>query len=99
MKKRVAKKVSPRELEEIPGVGRKVAQYMRNIGINRVEDLKGKEADKLYAKLCKFTASPVDRCMLYVFRCAIYYAENSRHKPQLLKWWNWKVEAKSGKIL
>lgn len=28
----------------------------------------------------------VDRCMLYVFRCAVYY----EHDPELLKWWNWK---------
>ncbi|MHA2066255.1 MAG: hypothetical protein ACXABY_17925 [Candidatus Thorarchaeota archaeon] len=28
--------------------------------------------------------------MLYVFRCAIYYASNNEHDPQLLKWQNWK---------
>lgn len=28
----------------------------------------------------------------YVFRCAKYYAVNSEHDPELLKWWNWKDE-------
>ncbi|WP_367344139.1 helix-hairpin-helix domain-containing protein [Methanomethylovorans sp.] len=32
----------------------------------------------------------IDRCMLYVFRCAIYCASNEEHDPQLLKWWSWK---------
>ena len=79
-----------KQLEQIPGVGKKIAQDMRNIGINSVDDLKGREAEQLYQKLCDFKASPVDRCMLYVFRSAIYYAQNSRHDPELLKWWNWK---------
>ncbi|MBC8473125.1 MAG: pathogenicity locus, partial [Planctomycetes bacterium] len=29
-------------------------------------------------------------CMLYVLRCAVYYASNTEHDPDLLKWWNWK---------
>jgi hypothetical protein len=28
--------------------------------------------------------------VLYVFRCAVYFANNSTHDPELLKWWNWK---------
>ena len=79
-----------KELEQIPGVGKKIAHEMRNIGISSVEDIKGQKAERLYQELCEFKASPVDRCMLYVFRCAIYYAENTQHDPRLLKWWNWK---------
>ncbi len=78
------------QLEQIPGVGKKIAHYMRSIGINCVEDLKDQKAEQLYQRLCDFKASPVDRCMLYVFRSAVYYAENIRHDPELLKWWNWK---------
>ncbi|WP_394701143.1 helix-hairpin-helix domain-containing protein [uncultured Methanolobus sp.] len=32
----------------------------------------------------------LDRCMLYVFREAVYFASNEEHDPELLKWWNWK---------
>lgn len=31
-----------------------------------------------------------DRCVLYVFRCAVYYAEQEQHDPEKLKWWYWK---------
>ncbi|HCF85169.1 MAG TPA: hypothetical protein DEV72_08210, partial [Ktedonobacter sp.] len=34
---------------------------------------------------------------LYVFRCAVYYAPNEQHEPQLLKWWHWKDSQTSTK--
>lgn len=79
-----------KNLEQIPGVGKRIAQDMRNIGIHSVRQLKGKNPERLYNKLCDFKASPPDRCMLYVLRCAVYFASNTKHDPRLLKWWNWK---------
>ena len=84
------KQPSLKDLEQIPGIGKSIAQDLRNIGIRSVDELKGKKPDKLYKKLCNFKASPVDRCMLYVLRCAVYYASNTEHDPKLLKWRNWK---------
>jgi hypothetical protein len=78
------------ELEQIPGVGKSIAADLRQLGIASVRQLKGRNPEKLYRKLCRFRASPVDRCMLYVFRCAVYYASASDPDPELLKWWNWK---------
>ena len=82
--------MNEKELEHIPGVGKSISKDMRSIGIHSTNDLKGQKAEQLYQRLCEFKAFPVDRCMLYVFRCAIYYAENTQHEPRLLKWWNWK---------
>ncbi|WP_177734368.1 MULTISPECIES: helix-hairpin-helix domain-containing protein [Flavobacterium] len=33
-----------------------------------------------------------ERCLLYVFRCAVYFAETpmNRQDSEKLKWWNWK---------
>ncbi len=78
------------ELEQIPGVGKSIAQDLRHLGITSIDELKGKDPEQLYRRLCDFKASPVDRCMLYVLRCAVYYASNSDPDPELLKWWNWK---------
>jgi len=78
------------QLEQIPGVGKSIAQDMWDIGIRSVGQLKGQDPDKLYERLCERKASPVDRCVLYIFRCAVYYASSTDHKPELLKWWNWK---------
>ena len=83
-------KQTEKNLEQIPGVGKRIAREMQNIGISSVDQLKGKNPEKLYQKLSDFKAGPVDRCMLYVLRCAVYYASNTKHDPELLKWWNWK---------
>lgn len=78
------------ELREIPGVGASLAQDLRSLGIRKVADLKGRDPQALYDRLEKLTGSHQDRCVLYVFRCAVYYASRKRHDPEKLKWWNWK---------
>jgi hypothetical protein len=78
------------DLEQIPGVGEAIARHMQDIGISSASQLKGKSPERLYKKLCDFQAAPVDRCMLYVLRCAVYYVSNAERDPDLLNWWNWK---------
>jgi RecG-like helicase len=84
------RKSSLRELQTIPGVGQKTAEDFWQMGIRSVRDLRGKNPERLYKNLCAKKRTSVDRCMLYVIRCAVYYASAERHKPALLKWWNWK---------
>ncbi len=78
------------QLETIPGVGKSIANDLRSLGVLKVNDLIEKNPEKLYEDLCKKQYALIDRCVLYVFRCAVYYAENDTHNPDLLKWWNWK---------
>ena len=78
------------ELQTIPGVGKRIAQYLLYIGIGSVSDLKGKNPERLYAQSNRYSGVMQDRCLLYVFRCAVYYAEHIKHDPEKLKWWNWK---------
>jgi Pathogenicity locus len=77
-------------LEEIPGVGPAIAADLESLGINSVAQLKRRSPEALYKKLCDLTATRQDPCVLYTFRCAVYYAANARHDPEKLKWWNWK---------
>ncbi|MCB0275726.1 MAG: helix-hairpin-helix domain-containing protein [Calditrichaeota bacterium] len=81
---------SLKALMVIPGVGKSVAGDLRNLGITAVEQLKGKDPEELYQELCALQGLRIDRCMLYVFRCAIYYAETANPDPERLKWWHWK---------
>jgi predicted RecB family nuclease len=78
------------DLQTIPGVGKSIAKDLRNIGILCVSDLKGKNPEKLFAMSNRFEGKIQDRCLLYVFREAVYFAENKNHDPEKLKWWNWK---------
>jgi hypothetical protein len=79
-----------RHLQQIPGVGKTIAEDLWMLGIRSVRDLKGKDPEILYERLCERQGTRIDRCMLYVLRCAVYYASFDRHNPVLLKWWNWK---------
>ena len=78
-------------LQEIPGVGPSIAEDLASLGINKVSDLEHKDPESLYEQLMAHQAQYIDRCMLYVFRCAVYYAEGGRQPAKLL-WWNWKDE-------
>ena len=77
-------------LTAIPGVGKAVARILRNAGIYSPSDLKGKNPRALYDLSNKIAGRVQDKCLLYVFRCAIYFAETKNPKPALLQWWNWK---------
>ncbi len=82
-------KLNFKSLTEIPGIGKSIAIDLHNIGIHSVRDLKGKDPEILYGKSNAYTGKIQDRCLLYVFRCAVYYAEGGRNSEKL-KWWNWK---------
>ena len=85
-----ARRAALAELRKIPGVGQAIAGDFWNLGVRRIADLRRQDPEKLYARLCRLQGAPVDRCMLYVMRCAVYYAATADPKPELLKWWNWK---------
>jgi nucleotidyltransferase/DNA polymerase involved in DNA repair len=78
------------DLQIIPGVGKNIAQDLESIGIRSVADLKGWDPEKLYQKSNKLAGAVQDRCLLYVFRTAVYFAEHQNPNPERLKWWNWK---------
>lgn len=82
------------ELRGIPGVGAAVEADLRGLGIHRVRDLEGRDPEELYARLSARQGGPVDRCMLYVLRCAVYFAETPDGAPELMRWWAWKDAAK-----
>jgi hypothetical protein len=67
-----------RELQEIPGIGPSLAR-----------DLRGTDPEAMYRRLIRLRGVYQDRCVLYVFRCATYFASRTRHDPERLKWWNW----------
>jgi hypothetical protein len=85
-----AKQATIKEFQRIPGVGKSISQDLWNLGLRSVQELKDQDPEELYLKICTYQGTQVDRCMLYVFRCAVYYASNEQHDSELLKWWNWK---------
>jgi hypothetical protein len=98
MKQRARTTASPsrsdlRELMTVPGIGPSIATDLWGLGVRSVHQLHNRNPELLYTRLCSLAGRPVDRCVLYVFRCAVYYASHQRHQPHLLQWWNWKDRA------
>ena len=78
------------DLQDIPGVGERMERHMHNIGIRCVADLAGRDPEELYSLDCLKKGFQEDRCALYVYRCAVYFAEHEEREPEKLKWWYWK---------
>jgi len=79
-----------KDFRRIPGVGKTTALDLWNLGLRGVDDLRGRDPQALYEAQEALAGRHVDRCVLYVYRCAVYFAETASPDPEKLKWWNWK---------
>lgn len=78
------------DLKQIPGVGEKTERDLIELGYTSVSSLKGQNPEEMYRRECTLKGAKLDRCQLYVYRCAVYFAETENPEPEKLKWWNWK---------
>lgn len=78
------------ELRKIPGVGEKTEKDLIRLGYPSVSSLAGADPEEIYARDCAMRGMQIDRCQLYVYRCAVYFAKEPNPDPEKLKWWNWK---------
>lgn len=67
-----------------------MAADLHALGVHRAADLRGRDPQRLYDELEERAGAHVDRCVLYVFRCAVYWAEAGETDPVLTRWWSWK---------
>ena len=79
------------KLEDIPNVGKAVAQDLRDIGIQRPQQLKGKDGIKLYHKLNRVTGLRHDRCMADTFMAAVDFMNGGPSRP----WWDFTEKRKT----
>ena len=89
----VRRQAVPREairaLSVIPGIGPSLAADLYVLGIRDVASLKGRDPEQLYRELEQIVGTHVDRCVLYTFRCAVYFASAPNPRSEDLKWWLW----------
>lgn len=78
------------DLQTVPGVGPSIARDLRDLGVTSVSALARRDPERLYRALNRRTGVTQDPCVLYTFRCAVYFARTARPKPELLQWWRWK---------
>jgi len=90
MLNQASKKIVLKNLQIIPGIGPSIAADLYDLGIYSVADLKHQNPEKLFERSNRLVGAVQDRCLLYTFRCAVYFASHTKHDPELLKWWKWK---------
>lgn len=79
------------ELEQIPGIGKNMAEHLINAGFPTVASLKGQDPEEIYLRDCDAKGCKVDRCALYAYRLAVHYADNDGSLPaNKANWWDWK---------
>lgn len=77
-------------LDQIPNVGKSIANDLVAIGIKRPIQLKGKDPIALYRKLEKVMGERHDPCVCDTLMAAIDFMEGGKVQP----WWNFTAKRK-----
>jgi len=95
MKKKLMKNKNPdrktlTRLEDLPNIGSAMADDLRLIGITHPANLRGKDAYRLYDKLCRKTGRKHDSCVIDVFLSVVNFMDGGKAEP----WWLFTAERK-----
>lgn len=83
--------MTARELQTIPNVGPAVARKLARLDIGCVEDLRGRDGEELFERLCGLDGCRHDPCLLDTFVAAVDFAEGAPPRP----WWEYSRERKA----
>ena len=84
----------PDALTTIPNVGPKIAARLRQVGIEEPSDLRGRDPEELFERMCLREGRRLDPCLLDTVVAAVSYANGEPARP----WWEFSRErlARSG---
>ena len=77
-------------LEELPNIGKAMADSLRVVGIDHPKKLFGKEPFELYDELCAITGKRHDPCVIDIFMSVVHFMEGGEPLP----WWFFTDERK-----
>jgi len=78
-----ARREAEARLRAIPNVGPAIAGDLIRLGITRLEDAVGRDADEMYGVLCALDGVRHDPCVRDVFAAVVAYANGEEARP----WW------------
>ena len=81
----------PDPLLSIPNVGPKVAARLHELGIHRLEDLRGADPDDLFARTEVLSREREDPCLLDTYTAIVDVADGKPARP----WWAYSRERKA----
>lgn len=77
-------------LEDIPNIGKSLAEDLRTIGIRFPSQLVGQDGMRLYHKLNRRSATRHDPCVADTFLAAVDFMNGGKPKP----WWAFTAQRK-----
>jgi hypothetical protein len=78
-------------LTDIPNVGPAIARKLLRLDVRSAEDLRGRDPDELFERLCALDGRRHDPCLLDTFVAAVAYADGGPARP----WWEFSRERKA----
>ncbi len=78
------------KLEDLPNIGKAMANDLRLIGVRAPEQLREREAFEMYQALCEKTGHRQDPCVLDVFMSVVHFMRGGNALP----WWSFTAERK-----
>ena len=79
-----------RVLTDLPNIGPAIAKDLRRIGIERPQQLAGRDAFELYSRLCEATGRRQDPCLLDTLMSVVDFMNGGEPKV----WWAYTPERK-----
>jgi hypothetical protein len=79
------------ELTAIPNVGPAVARKLQRLDVQELADLRGRDPQELFERLCALDGRRHDSCLLDTFVAAVDYADGGPPRP----WWEFSRERKA----
>jgi nucleotidyltransferase/DNA polymerase involved in DNA repair len=79
-----------KQLQDIPNIGPAIADDLRALGIERPQQLIGKNPYALYQRMTEITGVRHDACLCDCFIAAVRFMEGAPPKP----WWHYTAERK-----
>jgi hypothetical protein len=84
-----------RRLQDLISVGPAIVRDFELMGIRSVAELRRRNPEKLFEKLCRVTGKAQDICCLDVFRAAVAQARDPRLPAEQCQWWYWSRQRKA----
>jgi nucleotidyltransferase/DNA polymerase involved in DNA repair len=78
-------------LTAIPNIGPRIARKLLALDVRRLDDLRGRDPDELFERLCAMDGRRHDPCLLDTFAAAVEYADGGPSRP----WWELSRERKA----
>jgi hypothetical protein len=83
--------MSEADLRALPNVGPEIARKLTRLGIQGVDDLRGRDPERLFRELEALDGRRHDPCLLDTFVAVVEYANGGPARP----WWHYSRERKA----